>query len=468
MNPIVRFAPSPTGQLHIGGVRTALFNYAFAKKHGGTFLIRIEDTDKERSKDEYTVQILDSLKWLGLEFNGGPIKQSTRTERYNEIINHLLETGNAYRCFTSSDKLQELRQKSESYLYPGIWRDRSKEEIESKLKEGTPFTIRLRIPKSGKVDFEDLVYDKISTDISELDDFIIARSDGSPTYNLAVVVDDHDMNITHVIRGEDHISNTPKQLMIYKAMNWDNPVFGHLPMILGPDGKRLSKRHGAKGTQAYKELGYFSDSLINYLSLLGWNPGNDDEIFNLQYLIENFSFDRVNKKSAVFDAVKLDWVSSQNILNKSTNELLDLIKEFDSDWFKKDFSDEYLCKVIILIKERLKTLSDVKPNSDYFFYDPKEYDEKSLQKCWHDSTNQILEAFYLDLEKLSTWDSASIDELIASFVQTQDIGFGKLMQPLRVALTGALIGPPIPDLIEVLELGTCKRRLQNILDFKLK
>ena len=468
MNPIVRFAPSPTGQLHIGGVRTALFNYAFAKKHGGTFLIRIEDTDKERSKDEYTVQILDSLKWLGLEFNGGPIKQSTRTERHNEIINHLLETGNAYRCFTSSDKLQELRQKSESYLYPGIWRDRSKEEIESKLKEGTPFTIRLRIPKSGKVDFEDLVYDKISTDISELDDFIIARSDSSPTYNLTVVVDDHDMNITHVIRGEDHISNTPKQLMIYKAMNWDNPVFGHLPMILGPDGKRLSKRHGAKGTQAYKKLGYFSDSLINYLSLLGWNPGNDDEIFNLQYLIENFSFDRVNKKSAVFDTVKLDWVSSQNIMNKSTNELLDLIKDFDSNWLNEDFSDEYLRKVIVLIKERLKTLSDVKTNSDYFFNDPKEYDEKSLQKCWHESTSQIIEEFFLELEKISTWNSTSIDELIASFVKNQGIGFGKLMQPLRVALTGALIGPSIPDMIEVLELETCKRRFQNILDFKLK
>ena len=343
MNPIVRFAPSPTGQLHIGGVRTALFNYAFAKKHGGTFLIRIEDTDKERSKDEYAVQILDSLKWLGLEFKGEPIKQSTRTERYNEVINYLLETGNAYRCFTSSDELQRLRDGSESYLYPGIWRDRPKEEIESKLKGGDPFTIRLRIPESGKVDFEDLVYDKISTDISELDDFIIARSDGSPTYNLTVVVDDHDMDISHVIRGEDHISNTPKQLMIYKAMNWDSPAFGHLPMILGSDGKRLSKRHGAKGTQAYKELGYFSDSLINYLALLGWNPGNEDEIFNLQYLIENFSFDRVNKKSAVFDTVKLDWVSSQNIMNKSTNELLDLIKDFDSTWLKKDFSDPEFC-----------------------------------------------------------------------------------------------------------------------------
>ena len=465
MNPIVRFAPSPTGQLHIGGVRTALFNYAFAKKHDGTFLIRIEDTDNERSKDEYTVQILDSLKWLGLEFKGEPIKQSTRTERYNEVINYLLKTGKAYRCFTSSDELQELREKSESYLYPGIWRDRSTEEIESKLKDGAPFTIRLRIPESGKVDFEDLVYDKISTDISELDDFIIARSDGSPTYNLTVVVDDHDMHISHVIRGDDHISNTPKQLMIYKAMDWDSPAFGHLPMILGSDGKRLSKRHGAKGTRAYKELGYFSDSLINYLALLGWNPGNEDEIFNLQYLIENFSFDRVNKKSAVFDTVKLDWVSSQNIMNKSTNELLDLIKDYDSNWPREDISDEHLYKVIALIKDRFKTLADVKKESDYFFNDPKEYDEKSIQKCWNDSSSQIIRDFYLELEKISSWNSISIEEMITTFTQNQDIGLGKLMQPLRIALTGAMTGPSIPDLIEILKLETCKRRMQNILNY---
>jgi len=465
MNPVVRFAPSPTGQLHIGGVRTALFNYAFAKKHDGTFLIRIEDTDKERSKDEYTVQILDSLKWLGLEFKGEPIKQSTRTERYNEIIDYLLETDNAYRCFTPYDELQELRQKNESYLYPGIWRDRSKEEIDFKLKEGVPFTIRLRIPESGKVDFEDLVYDKISTDISELDDFIIARSDGSPTYNLTVVIDDHDMNITHVIRGEDHISNTPKQLMIYKAMNWELPAFGHLPMILGSDGKRLSKRHGAKGTQTYKELGYFSDSLINYLALLGWNPGNEDEIFNLQYLIENFSFDGVNKKSAVFDSAKLDWVSSQNIMNKSTNELLDLIKDYDSNWPRENISDEYLYKVIALIKERFKTLADVKKESDYFFNDPKEYDEKSIQKCWNDSSSQIIRDFYLELEKISSWNSISIEEMITTFTQNQDIGLGKLMQPLRIALTGAMTGPSIPDLIEILKLETCKKRMQNILNY---
>ena len=465
MNPVVRFAPSPTGQLHIGGVRTALFNYAFAKKHDGIFLIRIEDTDKERSKDEYTVQILDSLKWLGLEFKGEPIKQSTRTERYNEIIDYLLETDNAYRCFTPYDELQELRQKNESYLYPGIWRDRSKEEIDFKLKEGVPFTIRLRIPESGKVDFEDLVYDKISTDISELDDFIIARSDGSPTYNLTVVIDDHDMNITHVIRGEDHISNTPKQLMIYKAMNWELPAFGHLPMILGSDGKRLSKRHGAKGTQTYKELGYFSDSLINYLALLGWNPGNEDEIFNLQYLIENFSFDGVNKKSAVFDSAKLDWVSSQNIMNKSTNELLDLIKDYDSNWPRENISDEHLYKVIALIKERFKTLADVKKESDYFFNDPKEYDEKSIQKCWNDSSSQIIRDFYLELEKISSWNSISIEEMITSFTKNQDIGLGKLMQPLRIALTGAMTGPSIPDLIEILKLETCKRRMQNILNY---
>ena len=321
MVPTVRFAPSPTGQLHIGGVRTALFNYAFAKKFKGSFLLRIEDTDKARSKDKYTEQILESLSWLGLEFDDEPLKQSSRFDRYKEVINHLIDTGNAYRCFASNEELEHIRQQSGSYLYPRIWRDRSKEEVDAKLLNKDEHTIRMRIPVEGDISFKDLVYGKINTKFSELDDFIIARSDGSPTYNLTVVVDDNDMNISHVIRGEDHISNTPKQMLIYKALGWTIPKFGHLPMILGSDGKRLSKRHGAKGTSEYKDLGYLPDTLINYLALLGWNPGNNDEIFDFNYLQENFSLDKVNKKSAVFDTTKLEWVSSQNIFKISNFKL---------------------------------------------------------------------------------------------------------------------------------------------------
>ena len=463
MNPIVRFAPSPTGQLHIGGVRTALFNYAFAKKFKGSFLLRIEDTDKERSKDEYTEQILESMSWLGFDYDEEPLKQSSRSDRYKEVINHLLDTGNAYRCFASNEELENIRQKSGSYLYPRIWRDRSKEEVDAKLLNKEEHTIRMRIPVEGDISFEDLVYGEINTKCSEMDDFIIARSDGSPTYNLTVVVDDNDMNISHVIRGEDHISNTPKQMLIYKALGWTMPKFGHLPMILGSDGKRLSKRHGAKGTSEYKDLGYLPDTLINYLALLGWNPGNDDEIFDFNYLQENFSLDKVNKKSAVFDTIKLEWVSSQNIFKIPAAKLVDIASEFDPTWCGEGHSLEYLVKVIELIKDRIKTLSDIKENAFYFFNHPTEYDEAAMKKCWGENTNDILNSFQEELSQLDDWNSSNIDDSINIFVNAINVGKGKLMQPLRIALTGALKGPSIPDLMTLLGKETCLIRFKNIL-----
>lgn len=465
MNPVVRFAPSPTGKLHIGGVRTALFNYLFAKRHNGKFLVRIEDTDKERSKAEYTAQILESLKWLGLDYDEEPIAQSSRGKRYDEVIESLLKSGKAYRCFATNDELQALRDNDKIFLYPGIWRDRKKEEIDKKLKDNVPFTIRLRVPEEGVVSFKDEVYGTITTKISELDDFIIARSDGSPTYNLTVVVDDNDMNISHVIRGEDHISNTPKQILIYNALGWDLPAFGHLPMILGSDGKRLSKRHGAVGTQTFKDMGYLPESLINYLALLGWNPGNNDEIFDINYLINNFSIQKVNKKSAVFDMTKLDWVSSQKILAKKSSELLELINDFDSSWSSENRNNDFLVKVIEIIKDRLKTLSDVKDHS-YFFKDPTGFDDDALKKCWKEPTNGIIDQFLSKLKKLDGWNVKIIDDLIRQCVEELSIGMGKLMQPLRLALAGALVGPSMPDLMDVLGKEVCIKRLENILELK--
>ena len=465
MNPVVRFAPSPTGKLHIGGVRTALFNYLFAKRHNGKFLVRIEDTDKERSKAEYTAQILESLKWLGLDYDEEPIAQSSRGKRYNEVIESLLKSGKAYRCFATNDELQALRDNDKIFLYPGIWRDRKKEDIDKKLKDNVPFTIRLRVPEEGVVSFKDEVYGTITTKISELDDFIIARSDGSPTYNLTVVVDDNDMNISHVIRGEDHISNTPKQILIYNALGWDLPIFGHLPMILGSDGKRLSKRHGAVGTQTFKDMGYLPESLINYLALLGWNPGNNDEIFDINYLINNFSIQNVNKKSAVFDMTKLDWVSSQKILAKKSSELLELINDFDSSWSSENRNNDFLVKVIEIIKDRLKTLSDVKDHS-YFFKDPTGFDEDALKKCWKEPTSAIMDQFLSKLKKLDGWNVKIIDDLIRQCVEELSIGMGKLMQPLRLALAGALVGPSMPDLMDILGKEVCIKRLENILELK--
>ena len=465
MKPVVRFAPSPTGALHIGSVRTALFNYLFARKNGGTFLLRIEDTDLKRSEDVYTQQIYDSLSWLDLKYDEQVIKQSSRTSRYKTVINQLLDSGLAYRCFSSEEELSKMREDEGLFLYPRIWRDRSKEDIDKRLENKDPFTIRLKIPLDGVLEFVDLIYGKIKTNYSELDDFIIARSDGSPTYNFTVVVDDHDMQISHVIRGEDHIANTPKQLLIYSALQWSTPEFAHLPMILGHDGKRLSKRHGAKGVPAYRESGYLPYTLINYLSLLGWNPGNHDEVFDLEYLIKNFSLEKVNKKAAIFDNKKLDWISGQHIKTQESKELLGLINSIEPAWGQgKEFDEGYLIRVITELKPRAKTIRDLIDQSQYFFSDPLEYNASALEKCWDESSSDILKSFYekklIDLD----WSEPLIEDSVNTFVNDENINKGKIIQLLRVSFTGSLTGPSITELMIILGRDICLRRINNILD----
>jgi len=462
MNPVVRFAPSPTGQLHIGGVRTALFNYLYARKNNGTFLLRIEDTDQERSKNIYTEQILDSLSWLDFKYDGERVSQSSRIERYQEVISLLIENGLAYYCFSSEVELKILREKQDSYLYPRTWRDRSESEVNSRLKNHEPYTIRLRIPSEGQINFTDLIYGVIKTNCKELDDFIIARSDGSPTYNFTVVVDDHDMEVSHVIRGEDHISNTPKQILIYSALNWDIPEFAHLPMILGSDGKRLSKRHGATGTQAYRELGYLPEALVNYLSLLGWNPGTEDEFFNIDYLIENFSLEKVNKKGSVFDNKKLEWISGQHTMSKDSGDLLLLLKELKPKW-GVGRSDKYLMSVIRLLKGRSKTLLDIMDQSEYFFNDPVEYDQNTIIKFWKKDSSEILNLYYQEILIPLKWAEGHIDQSLNEFVVQKEMGKGKLIQPLRIALSGSLTGPPMVDLMMTLGKDACIRRIKSIL-----
>ena len=461
MNPVVRFAPSPTGQLHIGGVRTALFNYLFSLNNNGTFLLRIEDTDIERSKDIFTEQIIESLGWLGFKYQGNPIKQSSRTKRYQEVIEYLLKTGSAYRCFATVQELDKLRNEKDNYLYPRIWRDRSEKEIEDKLQKKENYVIRIKIPLNGNIHFEDLVYGDINTDCSELDDFIIARSDGTPTYNFTVVVDDHDMQVSHVIRGEDHISNTPKQILIYDALKWDTPEFAHLPMILGSDGKRLSKRHGAVGTQTYRDLGYLPNTLINYLALLGWNPGTEDEVFNFQFLMDNFSLEKINKKAAVFDNKKLDWLSGQHIMKSESEELLDSIRSIKPDWAPNGLSDEYLFSIISLLKGRSKTLLDIINQSEYFFNDPIKYDQNAVAKCWVEDTSELLKSFTEKVLAHLDWKDKSIETCINDFSEKKSVSKGKLIQPLRVSLCGSLTGPSMADLMILLGKKTCIRRINN-------
>ena len=460
MNLRVRFAPSPTGQLHIGGARTALFNFLFARNQNGKFLVRIEDTDRERSKQEHTDQICDSLEWLGLNWDEELVFQSKRTERYREVADGLLEQGKAYRCFASRDDLERIRKETGSYQYPGIWRDRSKKEIKTELSKGTPFTIRLRSPEAGKTTVEDVIYGNIQIENSEVDDFILVRSDGSPVYNLVVAVDDHDMNISHVIRGEDHVSNTPKQILIYQALNWHIPKFAHLPMILGSDGKRLSKRHSATGVQSYRDEGYQPEALLNYLSLLGWNPGTEEEVMHLDELTAKFRLDQVHKKSAVFDQKKLNWISGQHLAGQTNQDILTGIRNIQPQWGQSKNND-YCSGVIELIKPRSKSLVELIEQSEYFFKDPEEYNRETAKTIWKDEAGIILESLRDKLNELSSWESAAIEAEFKNTMNDNDLALGKIMKPVRFAICGTVNGPALYAVMALLGRDSCMYRLDR-------
>ena len=465
--PRVRFAPSPTGQLHLGGARTALFNWLFARKHGGVFLLRIEDTDKQRSKQEFTDQICDSIKWLGLNWDEEIVYQSSRTELYKNAIEKLLETKKAYRCFCSKEKIAEERIQAEKsgtgYFYSGTCRNLDDRVVQANIKNDIHFSVRISVPE-GYTEFNDKIYGNILVNNKEIDDFIIARTDGSPVYNLVVAIDDNDMEITHIIRGEDHISNTPKQLIIYMALQLRIPEFAHLPMILGPDKKRLSKRHGATGVQEYKDRGYLPEALSNYLALLGWNPGTEQEIFYPDDLIKQFSIERVQKKSAVFDERKLQWMSGQYIYQKSALEILNSIHAYDPDW-RKSTDENYLLKVIDLMKERVKSLRDMQNMTSMFFEDPIEYDEKAMKKRWKDeSVNALISSFEQLLSEIENWNTEHIEIALRNLAEREDISVGKIIHPTRLALSGSGSGPSLFEMMELLGRKTCLRRLQKALN----
>ena len=455
----VRFAPSPTGELHLGGARTALFNWLYAKKHQGSFFLRIEDTDKARSKDVFTGQILDSLKWLGLDWDEPLIYQSGRTERYKLYIKKLLDEGKAYRCFCSKSDLKNFKKDGYAF-YPGTCRNLTNEEIKTKLNQGKSFTIRIKL-EEGHTEFNDLVYGAIKINNKELDDFIIARSDGSPTYNFTVVVDDYEMEISHVIRGDDHLSNTPKQLIIYKNLELKAPIFAHLPMILGSDKKRLSKRHGAPGVQSFKDKGYFPDSILNYLALLGWNPKNEKEVLDADELINLFSFDQVQKKGAAWDEKKLHWLSGQHVQNKNSQFLLDQIRLLDSDWGKNsDIST--LINIINSLKPRAKSLHEFIAKSKHFFIAPDTYDEAERLKAWPDSNATEIVVQCSDiLTSLDTWSSEVLESEIKSFASKKSYGLGRVIMPLRLAVFGSLDGPALFDIISILGKTETLHRIQD-------
>ena len=463
--PIVRFAPSPTGYLHIGGARTALFNWLYAKKNGGKFLLRIEDTDLERSKSEYVDQITDALSWLGFDWDNNIVLQSNNKSRHQEVVNQMIQSGTAYRCFLSKKELDMLRadseKKKELFRVPKTYRDYSLEEQQVLIDQGKSSTVRLKIP-DGITEFTDLVYGNIKVNNKELDDFIIARSDGSPTYNFVVAIDDSDMNISHVIRGDDHLANTPKQILVYNALGLTLPTFAHMPMILGSDKKRLSKRHAATNVQEYREKGFTATAMINYLSLLGWNPDSDQEIFNVADLINAFNFNQVQKKPATFDEKKLLWVSGQQMATMNTKVAISELESLSDKWgLNQDL--KYKNNVVDLIKDRSKTLNDLIEISDVFFQDDIIYDKDMSLKILDESSVQILTDLYEALKIEEGWKKDILESIFDNLMTQHELGLGKLIKPVRFALTGLGYGPGIFDMMLLLGKDRCLLRLSGAL-----
>ena len=456
-----RFAPSPTGYLHIGGARTALFSWLFARHHGGSFILRIEDTDRERSTDESVQAILDGMSWLGLDADEGPFFQTQRFDRYREVIQQLLDTGHAYHCYSTPEELDAMREaaraRGDKPRYDGTWRDST-----ATPPEGVEPVIRFRNPESGAVVIADAVKGEISIDNSELDDLVIQRSDGSPTYNLSVVVDDMDMNITHVIRGDDHVNNTPRQINILSALGAPLPVYAHLPMILGEDGKRMSKRHGAVSVTQYRDDGYLPEALLNYLVRLGWSHG-DEEFFPVEQMTELFSLEGVNRSGSVFDRKKLDSISQQHIQTAPAERLAEVLGPLLPSRGIDVASGPPLAGVADALRERAKTLVDMADTLSYFYRAPTSYDEKAAAKQFTQASSVLMQSLRQRLVDVNDWDATSIQEAIQQTVDEADVGFGKVGQPLRLAITGVTASPAMNEVMAMLSRDDVLARIDQMI-----
>lgn len=471
----VRFAPSPTGYLHIGGARTAIFNWLFARHHHGKFLLRIEDTDFARSEQKMVQAIYDGLKWLGLNWDEQPIFQSWRLERYKQIAQQLIQKDQAYYCYCSQERLErrkELDEKDErAYRYDGHCRNLSNHDKKRLEAEGLPKIVRFKT-EPGKTIFFDEVHGSLTINNNEVDDFIILRSDEIPTYNFAVVVDDHDMAISHIIRGDDHLSNTPKQVMLYQVFDWQQPKFAHVPLIIGSDKKRLSKRHGATSVSEYEQAGYLPETMLNFLSLLGWSPGDDREIMTRKELIEKFSLKGIAKKSAVFDEVKLIWMNGQYINVMRDDEILQKILPILKQKQLLEggkFDDVYLQRVISLLKPKIKKVSDFINLGLYFFKDPNQFDPKAVNKYWNDSAVvKRLKEVNNGISTLETFDTITIEKTIRNLAEELGISAAKLIHPIRLSLTGVSVGPGLFELMEVLGKEVIQRRIAKAINWLSK
>lgn len=445
-----RFAPSPTGYLHLGGARTALFSYLFARHHGGKFILRIEDTDRERSTPEAIEAILEALRWLRLDWDEGPYYQSQRLSIYREHAERLLQLGHAYRCYCSSEEIEAKRQEALRQglkpMYDRTCRTRSDQPVDR------PFAIRFKMPTSGSTVVRDLVKGPVAFEHGELDDLVIVRSDGTPTYNLCVVVDDATMQITQVIRGDDHLTNTPKQILMYQALGYPVPEFAHVPQILGPDRTRLSKRHGATSVLAYREMGYLPDALVNFLARLGWSHG-DQEIFSRQELIEKFSLEHVGKSAGVYNAEKLEWLNFHYMKTANPHELAALLKPYiAAKGLPVPENHEWLARIVVTLQGRAKTLVEMVEQGRFFFVQQVAPPEALLNKFFTPSVRPALSALRERLAALpaARWTPEALQSEFQQVQKDFSVSLGQLAQPVRVAVTGGTVSPGIFEVLSIL------------------
>lgn len=499
-NVRVRFAPSPTGPLHIGGVRTALFNYLFAKKHNGTFVLRIEDTDQTRYVANAENYITEALEWCEIPFEEGPGKnekfgpyrQSERKEIYKKYADALVASNQAYYAFDTSEELNDLRSKAEAeknvFVYNNVTRETlnnsinlTDEEVQSKLKAGDKFVIRFKTPKNQKLILDDMIRGEITVDTDTLDDKILFKSDGMPTYHLANIVDDHLMEISHVIRGEEWLPSLPLHSLLYEAFGWIKPKFAHLPLILKPVGKgKLSKRDGDKlgfpvfplnynneetneVSKGYKEDGYFSEAFINMLAFLGWNPGTEQEIFSLEELANEFSIERVSKSGAKFSPDKTNWFNQQYMQSLPVEKIVEDFKVLKKEAVN-NFNDTYITTVIDAVKERAVFTKDLWDLSDYYFENPAAYDEKASKKQWKENTPDIMKGVLEVIKNVDDYKSSILEEKIKEYITNSELGFGKVMQPLRLSIVGAMKGPHLFDIMEMIGKENTIIRIENAIN----
>ncbi len=471
----VRFAPSPTGYLHVGGLRTALYNYLFARKHNGVFILRIEDTDRTRYVEGAVENLINTLRWAGLEFDEGPMKggsygpyiQSERLDIYRKYAKQLVNDGKAYYCFCTSERLEKIRDEVEGtgafVKYNKTCLKLSQSVINKNLEDGTPYVIRLKVPENRIIKFHDLIREEVEIASDLIDDQVLIKSDGYPTYHLANVVDDHLMNVTHVIRGEEWLPSVPKHILLYEYFGWEIPKLAHLPLLLNADRSKLSKRQGDVAVEDYKEKGYLKEGLINFVAFLGWNPGDEREIFSLDELVNEFSLERVGKAGAIFNIEKLNWINLQHIHQKSNEDLIPILKDIlaNSKYRGLNLSDEYLSNVIGAMRVRINYISGILEKSNYFFEIPQSYDENVLKKHWRAETPEHLTKLMKEFSFLQNPTKEDYEAVLKKTAEQLGIGAGKLIHPTRLSVSGVGEGPGLYDILFTLGKEEVIKRIET-------